>query len=103
MAKLTPIPIMGKGCRVKELEHCPPVYHFELTEDEMSEALKDPASMAARLGLDTPITIHVSARRGIAPNVTPQGVFYCCIQCQTDSWCCTPWGDAGAPPPDAPI
>jgi hypothetical protein len=50
---------MGKGSGIKELQDCPTVEHFELTEDELVEALKNPAAVAKRLGLDTPKAIHV--------------------------------------------
>jgi hypothetical protein len=54
-----PIMVMGKGCGRKDLEHCPQIEHFELTEEELAFALKNPAHVAQRLGLDTPEAIHV--------------------------------------------
>ena len=39
---------MGPGSGIEQLQHCPTVEHFELTEDELLEALKNPAAVAKR-------------------------------------------------------
>ena len=51
--------LMGPGSANKQLQDCPPVEHWELTEDELMEAFKDPGGVAKRLGLKTPKTILV--------------------------------------------
>jgi hypothetical protein len=105
-----PIMLMGKGSGRKELEHCPPVEHFELTEEELAFALKDPASVARKLGLDTPEAIHVRGpsapsdadaapaaereaddRAPAADEADAPGATYCCVRCLSNSWCCTAW------------
>jgi hypothetical protein len=112
-----PIMVMGKGCGRKELEHCPQVEHFELTEEELALALKDPAHVAQRLGLGTPEAIHVRGPEAPSADAvravdrdrgadTPAGdapdagtgdagagpsVVYCCVRCLSNSWCCTAW------------
>jgi hypothetical protein len=84
------IPVMGPGCGNKDLEHCPPSYHFELTEQELMEAVRDPNAMAKRLGVEPGIdTINISAPRNQA--ASNARTIYCCIRCLSNSWCCTPW------------
>lgn len=85
MAKVTPI--MGKGSGIKELEHCPDSYHFELTADELTEAIQDPDAAARRLGVDAGIrSIHITLPLGDL-SVAAGRRKYCCIKCLTDSWC----------------
>jgi hypothetical protein len=86
------IPIMGPGCGNKELEHCPPASHFELTHEELMQLIGDPNGTALRLKLKSGVTsVHVSFPEGF--QVTA-GTMYCCIDCLTNSTCCKAW-----PPP----
>lgn len=111
-----PIMVMGPGSGRKDVEHCPPVEHFELTEDELAFALKDPATVAQRLGLDTPQAIHVRGRAqlsdadaaladerdaagqpGAGDGAQAAGTVYCCVRCLSNSWCCTAWPAGSVP------
>jgi len=96
------IKVMGPGCGNKELEHCPPLVHIELTEQELLGALKDPASVGKQMGLQHPIdSIHVSqqgsgnraAPTGAAPVDPPDQIqaIYCCVNCLSSSLCCQVW------------
>lgn len=83
------IPVMGPGAANEDLERCPPSYHFELTEEELLQALRDPDATARRLGVPTGIrSIHISVPEGYKPTAR---AMYCCIKCLSDSWCCTAW------------
>ncbi len=42
------------GPGVPDLEHCPPLTHFDLTQEEFLEFLGDPAAMLTKLGLPVP-------------------------------------------------
>jgi hypothetical protein len=94
------IPIMGPGSGNPELEKCPPSAHFELTFDELSQAIKDPDSISKLLGL-APGTIkninvqipETVMRVRAGSSATPAGNkrIYCCIKCQTDAVCCQEW------------
>jgi hypothetical protein len=88
------IPIMGPGCGKRELEKCPPSSHFELTEKEMMEALKNPNMCSKILGLKsgTITSIHVSAPPKTSKKVRPNAT-YCCIRCLEHSVCCMEWPD----------
>jgi hypothetical protein len=94
------IPIMGPGCGNLELKDCPPSYHFELTEDEMMQAIKDPNAMARRLGMEEGIdSIHITTPKNMIGNADRTTLaadggaptMYCCIKCLSNSWCCTAW------------
>ncbi len=78
MAKLKQI--MGSGCGVKELEHCPPVFHFELTRQELNRLLQDPDTTARLMGMEPGISsIEVQAEGGaVAREITE--TIYCCIK-----------------------
>ena len=39
----------GKGSSNPELQDCPPDYHFELTEEELFGAIRNPQSLAQSL------------------------------------------------------
>jgi hypothetical protein len=81
------IQIMGRGCGVKELEHCPPSYHFELTHAELSELILDPVGTGRRIGLAHPVRAVF-----VQPDLTPRDGDggtrkYCCVSCLEDSVC----------------
>jgi hypothetical protein len=40
------------GGTVKGLEHCPPLYHFDLSADEFEELTRNPGPTLDRLGLN---------------------------------------------------
>lgn len=93
------IPIMGPGCGNKDLEHCPPSFHVELTADELLDAMRDPAGAAKRLGMDSLDAVHVTLapmKPGTGPGggATPQDTptaMYCCVKCLSNSLCCQAW------------
>lgn len=87
MAKFTPI--MGIGSEVRELEHCPPAFHVELTPEELGQLIQDPGAGRARLGLDEGIrSIHILLPQPGDPVLRGDGPrMYCCIKCLTDSLC----------------
>ena len=93
------IPIMGPGCGNPELEKCPPSFHFELTEKEMMQAIKNPDMCSEILGLPpgTIKTVSVSnplpspLSRRPNPQPTDPTLIYCCVTCQGDAICCFLW------------
>jgi hypothetical protein len=60
MAKKKLTPIMGKGAGVKELEHCPSVWHVELTPKELAQLIQDPVGTSQVLGFKERIrAVHI--------------------------------------------
>jgi hypothetical protein len=61
--------ITGKG--VEGLEHCPPVYHFDLSGEEFQRLLKNPKEVLASMGkealasvdldLESPVSVRLGA------------------------------------------
>lgn len=83
------MPIMGPGTGNYELEKLPPSEHFELTAEELKQAIIDPEATAKRLKLQPGVrAIHVSYPEGTQLTASST---YCCIRCLSDSWCCTAW------------
>jgi hypothetical protein len=92
------IPIMGPGSGNPELERCPPKYHFELTEEEMMQAIKNPDMCAEILGLPPGAIKSVEVSRPLKPRPADDGgpgdagpTMYCCETCRGDSVCCYNW------------
>lgn len=84
------ITITGPGAANEELEKLLPSQHFELTAEELMEAIKDPEATAKRLGLEPGVkAIHVSYPEDY--QAVDARTMYCCIRCLSDSWCCTAW------------
>ena len=84
------VKVMGAGCANEELQHCPDEYHFELTTEELIEAIKNPRKVGRDLGLKSAITsVHVSVPDEATPVIA--GGTYCCRNCLSDSICCLPW------------
>jgi hypothetical protein len=46
------------GGSVPGLEHCPPIYHVDVSEDEWDELIRSPKSFLERLGI--PVPKHVN-------------------------------------------
>jgi len=83
------VQVMGPGCANEELQHCPPEYHFELTSEELMEAIRDPRAVGRALGLGDEIgSVQISVPKDQPPVVR---AIYCCRNCLTDSICCIPW------------
>jgi hypothetical protein len=84
-----PVLVMGPGCGRAELEHCPPEYHFELTHDELMNAILYPENLARDLGLANvgPFkNIHLDLSQG-GNAIARERTIYCCKTCLTDSLC----------------
>ena len=83
MAKLTQI--MGSGSGVKELEQCPPEFHFELTQEELHLLIRDPDTAARLMGMEPRISsIEILVRRQADAGKAARG---------QDIYCCRTWGD----------
>lgn len=84
-----PVQTQGKGSSNPQLQDCPPDYHFELTEDELLGAIRNPQSLAQSLtasgvpGLDRIRSIVISFPD---PGTKLRGT-YCCKPCLSDSVC----------------
>jgi hypothetical protein len=51
------------GHGIPEFEHCPPMYHIDLTNEEFNELVKDSASVLAQLGLPAePLRITIGEK-----------------------------------------
>ena len=85
----------GMGSANPQLQDCPPDYHFELTEDELVEAIRNPQTLAQSLtasgvpGLNRIKSIAVSFPDQKSALRTP--TTYCCKPCLTESICCMAW------------
>ena len=89
------VQVMGPGCGNREVEHCPPTYHFELSADEMAKTIADPSLVGRELGLEIN-SVHVSAAREVL-NADPGQTVYCCVNCLTSSLCCQVWPAGSIP------
>ncbi|SDC54353.1 hypothetical protein SAMN05216345_102696 [Cupriavidus sp. YR651] len=87
----------GKGSSNPQLQDCPPDYHFELTEDELLGAIRNPQSLAQTLtasgvpGLERIRSIVVSFPEYGTTLRNP--TTYCCKKCLSESVCCMAWPD----------
>ena len=92
------VQVMGAGCGNREVEHCPPMYHFELSSDELMATIRDPSAVARELGVDVK-SVHLASPGDSGPS--DERTVYCCVNCLTDSICCTAW-PAGSVPTTQP-
>jgi len=51
------------GGRIEGLEHCPPLYHFDLSEDELYEFVRNPESTLNRLDVPVPKPLSIVLAR----------------------------------------
>jgi hypothetical protein len=90
------VQVMGKGCGNREVEHCPVMYHFELSTNELTQAILDPSIISRELGVEI-AGVHVSSDRQKVADHDREKTVYCCTSCLTDSICCTPWPAGSIP------
>lgn len=83
--------VMGKGSGSAAFEHCPTEFHFELTHNEMVQALLYPEKLSQELaaagvtgGPFTRIDIDLSDQN--RPTLR-EGGMYCCKSCLSNSLC----------------
>lgn len=83
--------VMGKGSGIAAFEHCPTEFHFELTHDEMVQALLYPERLSQELaaagvtgGPFTRIDIDLSEQKRPAVRAATT---YCCKSCLSESLC----------------
>jgi hypothetical protein len=88
------VQVMGPGCGNRDVEHCPPTYHFELNSDELMGVIADPSAIARELGVEVK-AVHVASSKD-AGNEAARTV-YCCVNCLTDSLCCQAWPTGSVP------
>ena len=89
------IQTQGQGSSNPQLQDCPPDYHFELSEDELLGAIRNPQTLAQSLtaggvpGLDHIKSIVVSYPDHETQVRSP--TIDCCRPCLSGSVCCMVW------------
>lgn len=87
-----PVQTQGPGSSNMQLQNCPNDYHFELTPDELMQAIADPQQLVQTLNIPTlPRIRSIVVSFPDEKSALRAPTTYCCKPCLSESICCMAW------------